>query len=286
MDLSLVICTRNRGQYLWETLQSLTKVQGNVEWELVVVDNGSTDNTGEILNRFRRQFPHPFGIVYEPIPGLGRARNSGWRTTHGPIVAFTDDDCYPSADYFHKILECFERDEISFVGGRVLLHDQTDYPITIQMLERSMELLPGDFVTPGLIQGANFAFRRSALERVNGFDDRMGAGTPFACEDIDILARLLANGLRGIYSPRPLIYHHHRRKNVAEVSRLVKIYDHGRGAYYAKCLLSPALRKVYARNWYWQACNQSFLTTVREVLGAIHFLCRPPFADSPKTACL
>ncbi|MFZ0943703.1 MAG: hypothetical protein ACLPRH_06450, partial [Syntrophobacteraceae bacterium] len=65
-----------------------------------------------------------------------------------------------------------------------------------------------------------------------------------------------------------------RRKTAAEAASLMKIYDYGRGAYYAKCLLNPVLRKVYAKNWYWRIRSQGSLTTLREALGAIHFLAR------------
>ena len=274
MELSLVICTRNRSSSLRETLLSLKKIRGGLDWELVVVNNGSTDDTGEVLNRFRQEFHRPFEIINEPKPGKGRALNAGWKIARGPVIAFTDDDCYPAENWLEAILACFQRDGIGFVGGRILLHDPTDFPITIQKLDRPVELCPRDFIPAGLIQGANLAFRRTALEKVNGFDVRMGPGTPFVCEELDILARLLANGYTGAYDPRPLVYHHHRRKTAAEAASLMKIYDYGRGAYYAKCLLNPVLRKVYAKNWYWGIRNQGSLTTLREALGAINFLAR------------
>jgi hypothetical protein len=210
--------------------------------------------------------------VVEPTPGLSRARNKGWRAADGEFIAFTDDDCYPEENYLDAILACFKKDPLGFIGGRILLYDQTDFPITIQELDRRVELRPGDFIPAGLIQGANFAFRRAALEKVNGFDDRMGPGTPFVCDDVEILARLVANGYVGTYDPSPVVYHHHRRKSAAEVASLAKSYDYGRGAYYAKCMLDPVMRKVYAKNWYRQIRNQSGLSTFRETVGAIRFL--------------
>lgn len=274
MELSLVLSTKNRSSSLRETLLSLKKIRGGLDWELVVVNNGSTDNTGEVLNRFRREFSRPFEIIDEPNLGKSRALNTGWKIARGLVIAFTDDDCYPAEDCLDAIFACFQRDETGFVGGRILLHDPTDFPITIQELDRPVELCPGDFIPGGLIQGANFAIRRTALKKVNGFDERLGPGTPFACEDIDIMARLLANGYKGAYDPRPLMYHHHRRKTAAEAAALAKTYDYGRGAYYAKCMLNPVLRKVYAKNWYWLTRGRSGLHTLREAMGAIHFLAR------------
>lgn len=274
VNISLVICTRNRANHLSETLRSLTKMQVGSNWELIIVNNGSTDNTAEILNKYQSEISHPFEIVNESTPGVGRARNAGWRIARGRFIAFIDDDCYPAQDYLPSMLKCFESEEIGFVGGRVLLHDPTDFPITIQTLERTVELFPGGFVPAGLIHGANFAFRRSALEQVCGFDERMGKGTPFACEDVEILPRILVKGYKGVYNPRPLIYHHHRRKTLVEASQLMKIYDYARGAYYAKCILSSNLRKVYVKNWCWTFSPNisSIRRLVRELIGAIHFI--------------
>src|SRR3546814_9709199 len=64
-----------------------------------------------------------------------------------------------------------------------------------------------------------------------------GAGTPFACEDVDALARAAAAGWRGAYDPRPLVYHHHGRKTREDALRLRRVYDTARGAYYAKCIM-------------------------------------------------
>jgi glycosyltransferase involved in cell wall biosynthesis len=242
------------------------------------VNNGSTDNTEEILEKFKQQFFRPMVIVNESKPGLGRARNAGWKKARGNVIVFTDDDCYPAQDYFDRILECFENDDIYFIGGRILLYDPEDLPLTIQVFDRRKELYPGDFISAGLIQGANFAFRRLALINVDGFEETMGAGTPFACEDVEILARLLRNGYRGAYDPRPLIYHHHRRKTEAEAIKLSKSYDYGRGAYYAKCILDNKLRYLYAKHWYWSIRSKPRERSVREIKGAIHFILNKCFS--------
>ncbi|MGH9173688.1 MAG: glycosyltransferase family 2 protein [Vicinamibacterales bacterium] len=273
VDLSLVVCTRNRGKFLPATLRAYLAIEGSANWELVVVDNGSTDDTADQLRAFQQEFTRPLTIVGETTPGLGRARNRGWQVSRAPIVAFSDDDCYLADDYFSALLSCFtERQSIAFVGGRILLHDQRDHPITIQTRETPRELRPGDAVPAGLIQGANFAFRRSTLEAIHGFDERLGVGTPFPAEDIDAIARATAAGFTGVYDPRPVVYHHHRRRTFAEVEALAKTYDYGRGAYYAKCLMNPALRRIYGRAWLRAIRGQSLWVTGREVSAALRYL--------------
>jgi glycosyltransferase involved in cell wall biosynthesis len=256
-------------------LQSLLALRSSFPWELIVVDNGSTDSTQEIIEQFKAQFPIPCISVIEQRKGLGIARNRGWSMASGEIIAFTDDDCYPDPDYLTSIVSCFEENPLlGFIGSRILLHDPTDFPITTQELNQRVDIPPRGFIAAGLIQGANFSCLRAALEDVSGFDEWFGAGALFPCEDIDIVARISAHGWAGAYDPRPLVYHHHRRKTLAQASRLMEQYDRGRGAYYVKCLLSPNLRATYGKEWIGQIRKQSKKMTVREIIAGGEYLAR------------
>lgn len=274
MQLSLVICTRDRASQLAGTLQSLTKLRSPVPWELIIVDNGSKDETQGVINSYTESLP--VKTVIELQPGLGRARNRGWAMSTGNIVAFTDDDCYPAEDFLHSIVLCFEEhSELGFIGGRVLLYDPKDYRVTIQESLHRHEFRPRQFFVAGLVHGANLACRRSALESVSGFDERFGPGALFCCaDDTDILARMLAEGWHGAYDPRPIVYHHHRRQTEAEVSKLRRGYDRGRGAYYSKCLLNPKLSATYLLHWARAMRRQSRRRTARELAAGAEFLAR------------
>ena len=259
------------------TLESLTKLRSIGDWELIFVDNGSTDDTQSVIALFKAQATQEVVSVLEPRKGLGVARNCGWTLARGRIVAFTDDDCYPAEDYLVSVMRCFYEDSrLGFIGGRILLHDPTDYPITIQESDTRQEILPGEFIPAGLIQGANMAIRRTALESVGGFDSRLSPGA-FNCDDVDVLARISAKGWHGAYDPRPLVYHHHRRKSLAEVNRLMRVYDHGRGGYYAKCLLNPALRKICFKNIYWAWRKHPLGQISRELSSMVEFFARSAF---------
>ena len=279
MDLSLVISTRNRAPQLERCLESLKKLRYAGPWELVVVDNGSTDETPGVIARFGEEFPQGLVTAVERRTGAGHARNTGWRLARGEIIVFTDDDCYPAPDYLETTARCFrENPGLGFVGGRILLFDPEDYPTTIQISHVGQTIRPGDFITTGLIHGANCAFRRAALEAAGGFDPPFGAGALYAsCEDVDLITRVSANGWEGAYDPRPLVYHHHGRKTSAEAARLTKLYDRGRGAFYAKCILNPALRPVYLKNWYWLTRYQPIRITLRELVAGLEFLTRSCF---------
>jgi hypothetical protein len=88
------------------------------------------------------------------------------------------------------------------------------------------------------------------------------------------MARMLARGWPGAYEPRPLVYHHHRRRTKKEAFRLMGQYDRGNGAYYLKCILNPELRTVYLRNWGRAITRQSVGTTARELAAGAEFLVR------------
>ena len=272
--LSLVVCTRNRASQLPKALEAFEKIDCQQAWELVLVDNGSTDQTPDIIKAFAASCAHPVQILHASQPGLSCARNVGLRAARGEIVAFTDDDCYPSHDYVDALLGCFDDMEIGFVGGRVTLHDPDDHPISILTATEPREWSPGSFIQAGSIHGCNMAFRREALDAIGEFDEALGAGTKLQSgEDIDALARVLASGYRGRYDPRPVVAHHHGRKPGDDISNLTYGYDLGRGAYFYKGLKRPGCRRKYLRAWldsvrYRLRHRQNLRSILNEVRGA------------------
>jgi glycosyltransferase involved in cell wall biosynthesis len=250
VDISLVVCTRNRAAQLVEALESFARIQCHLPWELVIVDNGSTDDTPAVLSDFKARFNGSLTLVTAKRPGLGHARNVGWRAARGDIVAFTDDDCYPEPDYLTQVAHCLADPRFGFVGGRVLLHDPLDYPITIQLSTTRREFRPRAFIPPGSIHGANFSFRRAALEKIGGFDERLGAGTNLYCaEDADALARVCAFGWWGVYDPGPTVRHHHRRRDLAEIARIREGHSVGTGALFFKCVVNWRISAPYLIRW-------------------------------------
>src|SRR5262245_3491648 len=97
--LSLVICTRNRAHRLDRTLAAVASIETSHPWEVVVVDNASTDRTSQVVDQARTRSSIPMTLVHEAEPGVSRARNAGWRSASSDVVAYVDDDCYPARDY-------------------------------------------------------------------------------------------------------------------------------------------------------------------------------------------
>jgi glycosyltransferase involved in cell wall biosynthesis len=264
-DIAIVVCTRNRADRLSTCLDAIARQLYPVHrWELVVVNNGSTDDTRRVLIAWMAAHRHLVVIgIDEPRPGLSAARNAGIRATQAPLIACTDDDCYPAPDWLDAIMDRFRAAVptvrgpygapigYGYLGGRIDLHDPTDADITTQHRPYPVDWSPGVAPLAGDIHGANMAFRRAVWAEVHGFDERFGAGTPYACEDIDFVTRASLAGHWGLYCPDAVVSHHHGRKPGRDTTALHRIYARGRGAYFAKQMLTSAHGHGFARLWYW-----------------------------------
>lgn len=268
LDISLVLCTKDRADSLERCLAEVEKQDCHLKWELVVVDNASTDETPDVIEKWARKFPVALKLVREEAPGTGFARNAGWRAAGGKIIVYTDDDCYPAKDFLQSVYRCFHDNEIDYLSGRILLFDNSDFKIAVTEWAEPIVLKPYSFISPGLVKCANCAFMREALETVGGFDPSFGAGACFAGEDVEVVGRMAFAGKKGLYSPKPLVYHHHGRNTEAKYEALKRTYDEGRGACMVKGLLNKRMRKVYFKSWCWKIRDQSLVTTYREFLGA------------------
>jgi glycosyltransferase involved in cell wall biosynthesis len=242
--ISIVISTRNRARQLTRCLQHVGLIRSRTTWELVVVNNGSTDDTSDVLAEFEQQRSCPVKVVNEPAAGLSRARNAGVRAARGEVVVFTDDDCYVHPDLVDEYRKVFENEALGFAGGRIVLHDRTDYPLTIMESDEQRWFPAGRAVPCGVVQGANMAVRRHALEAAGEFDVRLGSPTPFIADDWDMQTRVGALGWLGGYFPGPTVSHHHGRKR-EHARAVIRVYNMGSGAVYLKLGADPRTRWTY-----------------------------------------
>ncbi|WP_194726677.1 glycosyltransferase family 2 protein [Noviherbaspirillum malthae] len=252
MKISLIICTRNRAPQLEKCLEAVGRAErfgGPVE--IVIVDNGSTDHTASVIERFTKTSQSSVKNVFTARPGLGHARNCGIRASTGELLVFTDDDCYVEEAYFAKLAACIHPKMFQYGMGQILLYDQTDDErVANQKIDHFVLLKPQiPVLQTGRIQGANMFYMRKVFDIAGVFDEDLGAGTPFACEDIEMACRASHHGFTGALLPDFTVYHHHGRKRCSpEAKRTVDSYDHGSGAYYATLLA----RGQYHVWTYWQ----------------------------------
>lgn len=179
-EISVVVATYNRAELLAGALQSLAEQTLDPSlFELVVVDNGSTDETPELVAEFRRSHAKPHTrLISEKRPGLGRARNTGDEQAEGRLIAFLDDDARAEPDWLEQALRLFERVEPSpfAVGGPIepfYLAPKPDW-FKDEYEIRSWGDEPRFLRTGETFSGSNMIFTKTALRVHGGFSDRFG----------------------------------------------------------------------------------------------------------------
>lgn len=194
--LAVVIPSCGRPRLLSRCLDALAaQAPGAPAYELIVVDDGHDERTRERVEAFDAA---PVRYLRTPRArgGPAAARNLGWRATRAPVIAFTDDDTRPMPDWLAQGLQAIEAGiGIAAVAGRV----QVPLPARPRDHERDTAgLSSAEFVT------ANCFVRRSALERVGGFDERFRLAWR---EDSDLQFSLLEAGLRVVTAPTAVVCH-------------------------------------------------------------------------------
>jgi glycosyltransferase involved in cell wall biosynthesis len=252
--ISVVVCTYNRAGPLQRFLARIGELgtpRHDLPWELVVIDNNSSDDTRNVVERMRAQLPMPVAYHFEPRQGLSYARNAALKNARYDILAFTDDDCLFGSDWLQSIAGEFAADaSLAILGGRVEAAPGLPTDLSTRRGRERVEVKTLTDIRRNLI-GCNMVLKRSLLRDVEPFDTRLGAGTPCkAGEDSDYIYRALRSGRRIIYSPDVLIEHAHDRADEASVRAVRSNYLKGRGAFYAKHLLR--LDSSVARHAYWE----------------------------------
>ncbi|BCH30455.1 glycosyl transferase [Mesorhizobium sp. L-8-10] len=249
---SFIVCTRNRAAALEACLLSIedaSKARPQCHIEVVVVDNGSTDGTAQLLPRLADSSELPMTIVSEARRGLAAARNAGMARARGNILVFVDDDIRLSRHYLDDLERHYaEGDGCIIRGGRVELGDPADLPFTIKTSPATERFVrathPG-----GFIQGCNMTMHREVAALVGSFDERFGAGAALhAAEDTDFLLRAHLLGIPVEYVPDMTVFHHHGRRTRRAIRSIYANYNIGNGGLYAKhCRSAPWL----LRHLYW-----------------------------------
>jgi glucosyl-dolichyl phosphate glucuronosyltransferase len=216
-DISVVLCTWNRAAVLPSALKDIAAQEaGGARYEIIIVDNNSSDSTPRVIESFQRTSPVPVTHVFEKKQGLSYARNAGIAAASAPVVAFTDDDVTVTPGWVSAIRRAFEEfPQVSFIGGKVLPIWPSRIPSWISSRLSSLALQDyGDksfFVTAGAerkcLIGANLACRREVFDRVGPFAPELQRveGGIGSMEDEEFEARATAAGETGLYDPRIVV---------------------------------------------------------------------------------
>jgi len=228
MNVSVVICTHNRSSMLADLLQSFKyQTVSPGEYELIVVDNASSDKTEEIVLHASRDMTN-LQYFYEPELGLSHARNKGIKKANGEIIAFIDDDALPESDWIEVLIRSFQSffPEPVCVGGRILPQWEVPKPAWFPdgAHVQSLSLIDsGDapiwLFTPSLGAG-NLAVKKSAFTQIGEFNTRLGrkGSALFSMEEILFLFMVLQEyGKQSLlYQPDAIVHHRITEDRIAD----------------------------------------------------------------------
>jgi len=217
MQISAIICTHNRDSYLGAAIDSVLSQEFSADFEVIVVDNGSSDRTSEVVKQ--RVADSRLKYIYEPTIGLSVARNTGARVASADILAYLDDDAVASPQWLDSLYSAYQHNSrIAIAGGKVTLlwaagvkppkwlssglaanlgaYDLGDTAIVIQ--------------TPGLTpRGLNYSIRRQFLTEIGGFDPHLGriGKNLLSNEELQMTEFALQRGWEVYYLPKALVAH-------------------------------------------------------------------------------
>jgi glycosyltransferase involved in cell wall biosynthesis len=228
MKFSVVIATYNRGAELRKTLDSARKLKVADPWEVIIVDNNSSDDTKDIVLTASTTFPVPLRYLHEPQQGRSAALNTGIKASQGEIIATTDDDVRLEPDWLTNADRALQSLNCDYLGGKALPiwsgkrptwipEGRSIHWAVIALLDYGSKALPlGDYVPIGV----NMIFRRDAFDRAGLWDNTIGrkAGTLLGQEVREWCSRARAASLKGFYSPNLVVHH------VIPADRLTKKY--------------------------------------------------------------
>jgi glucosyl-dolichyl phosphate glucuronosyltransferase len=241
MDITVIVCTFNRCESLRVLLESVerSKVPNGTEWEVLVVDNNSTDHTRQVVEEFCSHEGGQFRYLFEARQGKSFALNSGIQEARGEILVFTDDDVTVEQDWLQNLTANLHSEEWAGAAGRVLRTWNCPQPNWLS-LEPRYEKMAWALVSFDLDQesgelprncppvGANMAFHREVFLEVGGFRTDLGpkgnetgdssvrkAGplgnveqkAPRRYDDTEFGRRLVQSGHRMRYEPLAVVYH-------------------------------------------------------------------------------
>ena len=237
--ISVVLCTYNRAQSLGKTIESVVEqtMPPSLEWELLVVDNNSSDETRQVVEDFQRRYPKRIRYLFEAQQGISYARNTGVHAGQGEIFAFIDDDETADPDWLQNLTANLFSGGWIGAGGRVVPQWNGYRPRWVSsknsficgplaMFDPDME---GDQLTEPPF-GANMAFRREVFDLYGGFRTDLGRSGKglLSGEDTEFGRRVMAAGARLRYEPTAVTHHPVDKARVKKMYFLIWWFNKGR----------------------------------------------------------
>jgi glycosyltransferase involved in cell wall biosynthesis len=244
--IAVILCTYNRCQDLGRALESIASsiVPEELEWDVLVVDNNSNDQTREVVEKYRQLYPGRFRYLFEPKPGKSSALNAGIRASRANILAFMDDDVLVEPTWLANLTAPLLSGQWAGTGGRILSQEMIEVPSWLsidgpQSLGGMLALFdlgdsPGELDRPPF--GTNMAFIKTIFDKYGDFRTDMGPcpGSEIRNEDTEFGRRLMSAGERLWYVPGAVVYHAVPENRLKKEYFLRFWYDHGRARFREK----------------------------------------------------
>jgi glycosyltransferase involved in cell wall biosynthesis len=234
MSVSIILCTRNRADSLRETLASIGRceVPADLPAELLVVDNGSSDHTRQVVEQVNLT-NLPIRYVHEPSKGKGYAYNTGMADARGDIFLFTDDDVRVPTNWIEGMCRPIARGDTDATTGEVHIAPHLLRP-WMTPAHRGFLLDIRDMSeqhkrSPFLI-GANMAFTSRVLEKLDGFEPALGPGGTGFMDETLLYLQMLEAGYRLSFVAGIPVEHHFDPKRLTRESQLESAKAHGRSS--------------------------------------------------------
>lgn len=248
MFISVLICTRNRSASLQTTLESLlcpSNLQTE-EWELLIVDNFSTDDTPKVCQEFARSFPTHVRLLVEEKVGKSHAMNTAIAAARGDLLALIDDDVDSAPDYITAIRNVFSTHRTDGAQGRIVLDLEGGRPEWMNdFLDGIMSSRDfGDevFEWKDNLSTCNMVVKAEVFQRVGGFSPELGPGATGFMDDSEFSLRMRGAGFRSIYAPQIFVRHRFSRQRLNKSVLLNNCFRKGRSEAYFIALPAPVWR--------------------------------------------
>lgn len=217
MKITVILCTYNRCRSLEKALHSVavSTLPESMQWEVLVVDNNSCDQTRAVVEDFCHRYPSRIRYLFEPRPGKSNALNTGIREAQGDVLAFMDDDVTVGPTWLQNLTANLHNREWAGTGGRTLPEPSFLPPrwlsleewtlATLGCFDRGLDVF--ELTEPPC--GNNAAFQKEMFEKHGGFRRDLGPrpGNLIRSEDTEFGLRLLAAGERLKYEPSAVVHH-------------------------------------------------------------------------------